>query len=519
MSSNPIDEDICTVKDCPDPEHVHTVHNPFNHSAAFIEARDAAHAARDRARPNFDYGIDSFSDEGFAERQRRQRLHMALRHEANHYGVSSEYLIIAPFTEADLWNFTHWRPWEITPGGGAGDSVFGLAQEARFKAILNSLDAEHEERHWFYQHPFCRGCFPERFVEDRLAAWMLRHGERSFPADTWDGVLPPEPTENYESLDGLSYDDLASMPEPGWLIPDVLPDSGTGILRARDQSFKSFMALSMALEVVMDGRNVLYCAGEGANQFRKRIDAWLEHEDGPDHGGIEGAPEETLDLRPWVPNLFTADERYERILADARKHRYALIVIDTYARATAGSDLNSQGDQAVVTARVDELRRATGGTVLLVAHSQKSDTDASGSIEIEDARDFVFAMKRNGPEVTFEVTKQKDGVESTEPQRLVAKPVGPSMVLVPVSETEGTWLSDSIKDRVRGVLFATKDALTSSQVISATKDDGTGKPAGRTQVFQALTDLESDGVIERLPGARKGTHTYRYLRTGQEAAL
>lgn len=415
--------------ECPNPLHIHTVENPFNHPGEFIAERRAAQQADERSRPKFDHGLNT-TDEGWhAEMWRRMRLHQTLRHEANYYGVSSPYLLIPPFSEADLWgHLTKWRPWgrvtDITEA-----SPFQMQSAERFKAILNAVDREHEDDHWFYQHPFCMGCFPNDPVDDRLAGWMLRHGERGFPAHTWDGVLPLEP-EDESDLDFMTVDDLAALPEPGWLIHDVLPDSGTGVLRARDQSFKSFMALDMSLQVVFHKYGkVLYCVGEGANNFGHRIDAWLEHNDEEFDEEIPGPT-----LLPAVPNLFTGGDLYDRVLAQARAEQYDLIVIDTYARATAGSDLNSQGDQAVVTARIDELKRATGGTVLLVAHSQKSDLDASGSIEIEDARDFVFSMKRNGSEVTFEVTKQKDGAESGRPVRYVAEPVGRSIVLVEAGE-------------------------------------------------------------------------------------
>jgi hypothetical protein len=329
---------------------------------------------------------------------------------------------------------TSWRPWNVklldspvSPESPLyNQRLTAMQKKARFDAILNQIEGEHLERHWFYAHPYCAACFPADHltVGHYLAGWVLRNGENRFPSYEWDGQVPPMPVVD-ELVDFMADDDLDDLPEPSWLIDGILPDHGTGVLRARDQSFKSFMALAMALQVVTDGGKALYCVGEGVNQFKHRRDAWLEH-NGFDQDDLEG----NLVYLPAVPNLFTGGDLYDKVLAKARREKFDLIVIDTYARATSGSDLNSQGDQSVVTARVDEIKRATDGTVLLVAHSQKADQDSSGSIEIEDARDFVFSMKRNGSEVTFEVTKQKDGVESLKPLRYVTKQVSQSIVLV-----------------------------------------------------------------------------------------
>jgi hypothetical protein len=116
--------------------------------------------------------------------------------------------------------------------------------------------------------------------------------------------------------------------------------------------------------------------------------------------------------------------------------------------------------------------------VLLVAHSQKSDTDSSGSIEIEDARDFVFAMKRSGDEVTFEVTKQKDGNESVKPKRYVTKPVGKSIVLVPAGEVD----NESI--------MTTKDWI----VAALDNTRGLG-PRSEAQILQWINDHPRRKVV------------------------
>ncbi|MDT0184326.1 AAA family ATPase [Microbacterium sp. ARD31] len=370
-------------------------------------------------------------------------------------------LLFAEFSSRDREDVTSWRPWNVrlleTPiepeSPMYSQRLTAMGKRDRFDATLDKVADGHEQQHWFFAHPFCRECFPSDYVpvDAYYASWLVsQRSETAFPAYEWDGQVPPIPVIPDE-ISFLNDAALDERPETGWLIEDVLPDRGTGILRARDQSFKSFLALSWALQVVVDGGKVLYCVGEGVNAFAARRDAWLVH-NGYDVDDLDG----NLHYADRVPNLFTGDAAYDAVLTKARRESYDLIVIDTYARAAAGSDINSQGDQSVVTARVDELKRAIDGTVLLVAHSQKSDVDSSGSIEIEDARDFVFAMRRKGTEgrATFEVVKQKDGVESRKPIEYVTRQVGNSIVLVEGGEEGSSLMTE--KDWVVAALHNTQ---------------------------------------------------------------
>lgn len=449
-------------------------------------------------------------------------------YEAGHPGTADGggRLLFPPFTARDREDWTSFRPFEISQSVNYDNLVTALAQkteqigakdalayveglveeaqtgiidrrkEARFNTVLDLVAGMHDD-HWFYAHPFCRECFPSDYVtvDGYYAAWLLKQRtDTAFPSYEWDGKVPVMPVIEDE-IRFLTDEDLDTMPEPSWLIEGILPDHGTGILRARDQSFKSFMALSWALEVAVGGGKVLYCVGEGSQEFGRRRDAWLEHT-GNTTEDIEGR----LHYTDRVPNLFTGDSSFEKVLGAARREGYDLVIIDTYARAAAGSDINSQGDQSIVTARVDEIKRACNGTVLLVAHSQKSDTDSSGSIEIEDARDFVFSMKRKGTEgrVTFEITKQKDGVESPAPVEWMIKQVGRSIVLVEGGEEPQSIMTTA--DWIRAAL-ADMDGLgprTEAQIRQwINTQEQRDKPMTSNTLSSALSRMMKDGHVVR----------------------
>lgn len=519
-------KDACHVAGCPaSPNlgHKHDVHNPFNKPADEVARTDARREAQERSRPKFDHGlVFDFDDEAWHEKCRRERLHAAWRNEVNYYGVSEPYLLISPFTEADL-EFTSWRPWGKITDPSEIDP-YTRRQAERFAAILDALDNQHEARHWFYQHPFCRGCFPDEVwemdgketrhskVAPRLANWMLKHGERGFPADDWDGHLPSEPPVSGDSV-WMTLDDIAAMPAPRWLIPDLVPAGKAGFISGPSNVGKSFLGLDWAMQVALDERPALFLAGEGVDGFGTRIEAWMQFHDCDDEE--RQAIRENLKVRRGVVDLFAGGSDYEDLLKQIRGA--GIVVIDTLSRARGEAEENSNTDMGVIMRRIDEIKSLVaeqGGSVVVIAHTAK----AAGSgirgagVTLAD-QDFDWRLEPKDGKIRVTNEKSRDSAKG-EGFDLVLHPVegtGSVVITEPFGD-EQQWSSDSVKARVAGALFVTQEALTGPAVISAVKDDGSGKPASKTAIYEALTDLEKEGTIERLPGSRKGAFTYRSIR-------
>src|SRR3954454_6685899 len=73
------------------------------------------------------------------------------------------------------------------------------------------------------------------------------------------------------------------MPEPEWLVYEILPRDGVGELCGPPGTYKSFLALDLALSVATGtdwtGRevkqgSVVYIAGEGASGYKSRVPSW-----------------------------------------------------------------------------------------------------------------------------------------------------------------------------------------------------------------------------------------------------
>lgn len=205
--------------------------------------------------------------------------------------------------------------------------------------------------------------------------------------------------------------DCLSTPEP--LIADVLSRHAYGVLRGRDKSFKSFVALDWSLCLATgtpwQGKavhpvRVLYVAGEGAHGIAARKQAWEEA------NGV------TVDAKQFVVrrsavNLYRTGPEFDHLLAYVRDDEFGLVVFDTLRRMSGGAEGNGS-DMGVVVDNLDRIKRATAeGSVLAVAHTDKGDNDTRGFSGIEDDADVVWAAKREGNtnEVALRCEKFKDG--------------------------------------------------------------------------------------------------------------
>ena len=213
---------------------------------------------------------------------------------------------------------------------------------------------------------------------------------------------------------------------PQWIVRDFLADDSYALLYGKWGSFKTFVALDMALsvacgfpskptwDITMAGP-VLFAIGEGRSAFTKRVRGWeMLH-----HGG---ARVENFVLADPVPTTSVSEEALEAFIGEAlRRHPdgYRAIFIDTLGRAMEGADENSQRDASAMTALAYRLRHDLGGSVLAVHHSGKDEArGVRGSSVIGADADTIVRSARRGKDrlVTLHMTKQKDAPEWDTPR-------------------------------------------------------------------------------------------------------
>ena len=215
----------------------------------------------------------------------------------------------------------------------------------------------------------------------------------------------------------LSMADMAATPDMDWLVKQVLPRGGLGLLFAAPGSFKTFVAVDLAMALAYEtgawlgyatkpDAHVLYLASEGAAGLYRRIVAWRRKHEQDGHSARFHVIREPMSFM-HAPDM---QRLAKTITAHAEAHgRPDLIVVDTVSRVLPGADENLQKDMTVFVGACDRLRQQFGAAVLGVHHTNKAG-EMRGSSVLNGAADSVFRVERADGELNGVLVceKQKD---------------------------------------------------------------------------------------------------------------
>ena len=199
----------------------------------------------------------------------------------------------------------------------------------------------------------------------------------------------------------------ANDPAPKYLVKNLLPETGIGLLSGQWGTYKTFIALKLGACVgtaqpfagyaVKRPGAVLYLACEGAGELPVRLEALSTVE----HGGSVlpiyycDAGIRLLDPTSVASIIATA----KQVNTDAQRDNklpLALVIIDTVISAAAFAKSGDENDSAVgakVMAALGIISRATETFTLGVDHFGKAiETGTRGTSAKEDAADVVLAL-------------------------------------------------------------------------------------------------------------------------------
>ncbi|MCD9197478.1 AAA family ATPase [Aeromicrobium wangtongii] len=298
------------------------------------------------------------------------------------------------------------------------------------------------------------------------------------------------------SLLDLIADSQKAVP----MLEGVVPAEGVGVIAGPSGSGKTFLASHIAVGVAAGREGAVYAPGEGRRAFGSRIEAEAER-----RGVPLVALAEYMTIVHAMPDLFARDQGFSDLLKRAERDKPKIIVIDTLALASGEAIQDNAGHMSKVMGSAQMLADASGGVVVLVAHTGKrSERGIRGSSAIGAAADWILTLSRSGQRVTVSVDKLRDGADGGR-FTYRSRPMGKSLVLDRISDTEPEPVDAEpvtskaepaqIPDRILAVLDGAELPLSTSQIAAGVNDDG-GEEVALSTIRRHLAKLSETGEIQ-----------------------
>lgn len=205
----------------------------------------------------------------------------------------------------------------------------------------------------------------------------------------------------------LSEAELAEVPEPTWLVENVVTN-GLTVMYGPPKAGKTFVALSMALSIgsghrwhkhAVERGPVVYVSGEGTGGLYRRVGGWKR---------AENVAASNVYVVPFGVRFGSDREHAVALRGDLHSTGAKLLVVDTLARSMAGADENSAQDMGQHIQALDWLREKTGCGVLVLHHSGVSGERPRGSTALFGAADTLIRVDGDGRHVDVTCEGQKD---------------------------------------------------------------------------------------------------------------
>lgn len=383
-------------------------------------------------------------------------------------------------------------------GHGGNNTAFQVAASILDKAISPGLCFE---LMWDLWNPHCSPMWDEWELEQiiRNAASYgedteggvkgFQANEDAFAAFVGMEVEAPAPVDRSRDRIKFLHEYADGVSDPVWLIPNMIPAQGIGMMFGETGSYKSFLALDMALCLAFGipgqwnappvKHDVLFFAGEGpVSTAKKRWPAWMEWQE------IQFRNDHRFLIKDRVP-LYTDTESWQGVKDDLAEleAKPSLIVIDTLTRLLTGLDENSAKDATLITNFMESLARHYECFVLAIHHTGKDQSKgARGSSAFISNVDTAFSVKLKQGGTELRVRKQKDADVTDEISYFAVKEVASSIVL----------------ERTASLADVTSEKNSSSRYSWAQVDEV-------VQVLSGLGGETSDGVLfEEIAGKHGG---------------
>src|ERR1700734_2870056 len=214
-----------------------------------------------------------------------------------------------------------------------------------------------------------------------------------------------------------------------YLVKGLVPRAGLVVVWGPPKCGKSFLTFDLSMHVALGweyrGRRVkqgcvVYCALEGAQGFRARVEAFRREK-------LAGeTPSPPFHLMASALNLVADQAAFlEALHTQLGEEKPVAVVIDTLNRSLAGSESDDK-DMAAYVRAADAIRDAFDCAVVIVHHCGHNGERPRGHSSLIGAVDAQIAVKRDAAEnIVATLELSKDGEAGAEiVSRLVPVEVG-----------------------------------------------------------------------------------------------
>ncbi len=212
---------------------------------------------------------------------------------------------------------------------------------------------------------------------------------------------------------------IMTMTKPDFLVEDIIPLTGLGQIFGESGTYKTFLAVDLAL-CVASGKpwlgkptvqgTALFLCGEGQYGIAQRIKAWVM--DNPNYP----VSNDSFKLSPQLPHLTQMSQllAYCQELEQISQTKIRIVVIDTFARLMSqgyGSE-DRNDDVSKYINEIELFGRSLNCVIVQIHHTgHVSKERARGGYALYAGLDFeyrLFHPHPDGNEVCFKSTKAKE---------------------------------------------------------------------------------------------------------------
>jgi hypothetical protein len=283
-----------------------------------------------------------------------------------------------------------------------------------------------------------------KYSQNAAGVWDVAPAADVF-ATSSKGALGPQSDGKRSRFHPEDDDDMDKEPDGKWLVPGVIPDRATVLMYGPTGSYKSFLALDLALGIATGRKTfgqepeqgcVFYGALEGAPDIKRaRRPAWRLAR------GVTNKTPFYVMPAPRVHSLQEMEDFAEQIQLTLKDRECKLVVLDTASKMMVGSDATKDVPRLV--AFCEGLVMRFGCSVVVVHHTGRDATKGPRDSSAYEA-DFDSVIRVTSPTrhvVTAHIEKHKWADAPEQPFTFQGHKIAKSLVFEPTTEAEHAKLT------------------------------------------------------------------------------